>query len=134
MRWWRSNRHWWRSHRHWWRSHRHWWRSHRHWWRNTCTGGTVPALVAHYRHWWRSTSTGGAVPALVAHYRHWWRTTSTGGAVPALVAQLPALVSQCVKGLLPQWSSRKQMGPWPQFDPRLTQVSVTGLSCTNDRV
>ncbi len=24
--------------------------------------------------------------------------------------------------------------PWPQFDPHLTQVSVTGLSCTNERV
>ena len=47
------------------------------------------------------SGTGGAVlPALVAQcYRHWWRS------VPALVAQcyhLPALVAQCVKGLLPR--------------------------------
>jgi hypothetical protein len=86
-----------------------------------------PALVAQYRHWWCSTGTGDAVPALVVQYRHWWRSTGTGGAVLALVAQ-------CAKGLLPRLSSRKQMGPWPRFDPRLTLVSVTGLSCTNERV
>jgi hypothetical protein len=51
----------------------------RHWWRSvTGTGGAVlPALVA------QCTGTGGAV------YRHWWRS-------------VPALVAQCVKGLLPR--------------------------------
>ncbi len=64
-----------------------------------------------------SAGTGGAV-------------AGTGGAVAGTGG---ALVAQRVKGLLPRSSSRKQMGPWPRFDPCLTQVSVTGLPCTNER-
>jgi hypothetical protein len=44
----------------------------------TGTGGAI------YRHWWRN------LPALVAEF------TGTGG------VYLPALVAQCVKGLLPR--------------------------------
>jgi hypothetical protein len=40
-------------------------------------------------HWWRSTGTGGAV-------------TGTGGAVTGTGGARPALVAQCVKGLLPR--------------------------------
>ncbi len=53
--------------------------------------------------------------------------------LPALVAQTGTGGAVC-KGATPSVEQRKQMGPWPRFDPRLAQVSVTGLSCTNERV
>jgi hypothetical protein len=46
----------------------------------------LPALVAFNQHWWRNQH-WWLKPALVAHNQHGWRK--------------PALVAQCVKGLLP---------------------------------
>ncbi len=60
--------------------------------------------MAQYRHWWRSdTGTGGAVTGTGgAVTGTGGAVTGTGGAVTGTGGAVPALVAQCVKGLLPR--------------------------------